>query len=161
MKISFEGPAVFVSDMAVSRQFYEDVLGQKVQADDGPHVLYEGGFSLWQADHAVEIIHEGRGSLPERLGQENYELYFECAELDACWERVDASWDAAIHPVRVHPWGQRGFRVYDPDGHIVEVAEPLPLVVKRMLGEGVSAEEVSKQTGFPLDYVQAVERGEA
>lgn len=29
-----------------------------------------------------------------------------------------------IHPIERQAWGQKVFRFYDPDGHIVEVGEP-------------------------------------
>ena len=32
-----------------------------------------------------------------------------------------------VHPIRTEPWGQRVFRLLDPDGHIVEVGEPQAL----------------------------------
>jgi uncharacterized glyoxalase superfamily protein PhnB len=35
-------------------------------------------------------------------------------------DRVDL-----IHPIVEQAWGQRVFRFYDPDGHAVEVGEPL------------------------------------
>ncbi len=52
------------------------------------------------------------------------------------------------------PWGQRDIRVYDPDKHIVEIAENMNTVIKRFFSQGMSAEEVAKRTMFPLDVVK-------
>ena len=28
-----------------------------------------------------------------------------------------------VHPIKEHSWGQRVFRIYDPDKHIIEIGE--------------------------------------
>jgi len=159
MNITFEGPALFVADITRSRIFYETIMGQDVLADHGRHVAFKGGFSIWQADYAISVVFEGAKGRPKALGLDNFEMYFESGDLDAAWERVAADPAAlarAIHPVRVHPWGQRGFRLRDPDGHIVEVGEPLPLLVRRLMAEGMTYEEIAKTTSIPLDAVKAM-----
>jgi hypothetical protein len=45
-------------------------------------------------------------------------------------------------------------RAYDPDGHIVELAEPMPTVVRRLAAGGLSAEAIRERTGVPLSYVE-------
>jgi len=156
MTISFEGPAAMVADIDVSRAFYEDVLGQEVLADHGPHVAFKGGFSIWQADHAIEVVYAGKKTRPTKLGQNNFELYFESPELDESWAKVEAGWKDIIHPIHVAPWGQRGFRLHDPDGHIVEVGEPLPVLIKRLLNEGLTPEEVTERTSIPVEFVNMI-----
>ena len=90
MGVTFEGPAVFVADIAASREFYETILGQAVAADHGPHVAFAGGFSIWQADCALSVIFEDGAVLPEAAGRERFELYFESDDLEAAWERAEA-----------------------------------------------------------------------
>jgi hypothetical protein len=58
--------------------------------------------------------------------------------------------------LREQPWGQRVFRVYDPDGHIVEIGEPMPVVIQRFLAQGMSAEEAAERTSMPLEIVQKI-----
>jgi hypothetical protein len=65
----------------------------------------------------------------------------------------------AVHPLREHPWGQCVFRVYDPDGHIVEIGEPMPIVIQRFLAQGLSLEAVSEKTSMPLEIVQQIAAG--
>jgi catechol 2,3-dioxygenase-like lactoylglutathione lyase family enzyme len=160
MTMTFSGPALLVADIAVSRAFYEDVLGQAVLADHGPHVAFAAGFSLWQADHATGVIYGGTRQRPAMLGTGNLELYFESEALDADHDRVSGLWKDIIHPVQEAPWGQRGFRLHDPDGHVVEVAEPLPMLVRRLLADGLSVEEISARTSIPAEAVAAMAGGE-
>lgn len=86
------------------------------------------GFSIWQTDHATKIVlgpaaagfqKRAASSLP------GFEIYFESPQLDEAWSKLSAASVTVVHPIRKEPWGQRVFRVRDPDGHIVEVAEPL------------------------------------
>lgn len=158
MAIRFEGSAVFVSSMLDARTFYEQTLGQTVLFAVGDqYIAYEGGFSLWHHQNASESIHGTRPAGPATLqGHENFELYFETEELEDAWARTRASCSEPIHAMREMPWGQHCFRVRDPDGHIVEVAEPMSRVMKRLLDSGLTPEEVAKRTMTPLGLVQAM-----
>lgn len=40
-----------------------------------------------------------------------------------------------LHEIREYPWGQRDIRVYDPDNHIVEIAEDMNTIIKRFLNQ--------------------------
>lgn len=160
MTIKFESSVIFVQDIDVARRFYEDVLEQKVAMDFGPNVGFESGFALWQADHAYEMIFGAPTSDAAPLGRKNIELYFETDALDAVFARVTEAQASLVHPPYEQPWGQRAFRVYDPDGHIVELGEPMPVVVNRMLASGLSMEEVAQRTGMPIEIVQRIAQGD-
>ncbi len=56
------------------------------------------------------------------FGRDNLVLYFESDDLDAAFALV-ASKAPIIHPIKIQDWGGRVFRIYDPDGHIVEIGE--------------------------------------
>ena len=58
-----------------------------------------------------------------------------------------------VHPVHQQPWGQRAMRFYDPDGHIIEVGETMPSVVRRFLAQGLTLEEVAQRMDVPLEYL--------
>jgi len=156
MTITFEGPAIMVADMQAARAFYEDLLGQEVLADFGANVPFKSGFSLWEAGHALNVIYKDGRRPPAPLGQDNVEFYFESPDLDAAWAKVSADWEDVIHPIEEAPWGQRCFRVHDPDGHIVEVGEPLSALIKRLHGQGMTAEAISERTTVPLPMVEAM-----
>jgi hypothetical protein len=55
-----------------------------------------------------------------------------------------------------HPWGQRGFRIYDPDGHIVEFGEPMSETVLRLHEAGLSLDEVAAKSLMPLEFIKMV-----
>jgi catechol 2,3-dioxygenase-like lactoylglutathione lyase family enzyme len=144
---------IFVRDINRSRQFYEDLLHQKVALDFGPNVGFERGLALWQVDHASQMIFGSAGDAGQ-LGHRNIELYFETDDLDTICQHVTEAGVPFIHPIHEQPWGQRAFRVYDPDGHIVELGEPMPVVILRLSSEGMPAEAIAERTGMPLAIVQ-------
>ncbi|MGE4552523.1 MAG: VOC family protein [Desulfovibrionaceae bacterium] len=155
MSTRFAGPAVLVRDLAASRRFYEEILEQTVLADHGPHVAYAGGFSLWLADHASALLAGPEGGAPVSPDGHGFELYFEDEALDAAWARAEAAGARVLHPIVVQPWLQRCFRLLDPDGHVVEVGEPLPGLIRRLAAEGLDAAEISRRTSIPADQVAA------
>ncbi len=156
MSIKFQSSVIFVKDIEASRRFYEELLEQQVEMDFGPNVGFVGGFAIWQVEHAYQMLF---GHAPEddrQLGRENLELYFESEELDTVSARLSEASVQFVHPIREQPWGQRVFRVYDPDGHTVEIGEPMPVVIQRFLSQGMSAEEVAERTFMPLEIVQQI-----
>ena len=156
MTIQFQSSVIFVKDIEASRRFYEELLGQEVLMDHGPNVGFVGGFAIWQVDHAYQMIFERPASEGQQLGRGNCELYFEADDLDAMQAQLSDAGVPFVHPVREHPWGQRVFRVHDPDGHIVELGEPMPAVIQRFLAQEMSAEEVAQRTSMPPEIVQQI-----
>lgn len=148
--MKYQGCLIAVKDMATSKNFYENVLGQKAVMDIGVHVSFEG-FSLQQGFD--EVIGISANSVKSK--EHNFQLYFELYDLDAAFEKMksipELEW---VHEIKEYAWGQRDFRVYDPDYHIIEIAESMESVVKRFLGQGMSVEEVSKKTMYPLDVLK-------
>jgi hypothetical protein len=59
-----------------------------------------------------------------------------------------------IHSVIEHSWGQKGFRVRDPDGNIVEFSESMESVVRRLNNKGLSLEEITKKSMMPIDFIK-------
>ena len=41
-------------------------------------------------------------------------------------------------------------------GHIIEVGEPMSVVVSRLLGQGMSVEQAAERTGMPVEAVQQI-----
>jgi catechol 2,3-dioxygenase-like lactoylglutathione lyase family enzyme len=161
MSIKFESTVLFVKDIEASRRFYEGLLGQKVEMDFGPNVGFVGGFAIWQVDHAYQTIFERPPGEMSQLGRGNCEIYFEADDVDTAYARLSDARVPFAHPVCEQPWGQRVFRVYDPDGHIVELGEPMPVVIRRFLAQGMSAEEAAERTGMPLEIVQQIAKSAA
>ncbi|MGE4294104.1 MAG: VOC family protein [Campylobacterales bacterium] len=122
--------ALFVADVPTSRAFYETLLGVKPVADSGVHVLYSG-FSIWQRSMAHNLIFGG----DRPAGRDGFELCLECGDVAALYETL-RDHPALLNPLIEQPWGQRVFRLRDPDGHLVELSEPLSQVVARLRREG-------------------------
>lgn len=153
MSIEFKNPVVMVSDMSASRHFYEGPLGQVIANDFGANVIYESGLSLWEAKRAGEIIFGSR-ELPTGTG--DFELYFESEDVASAFARLAEAGAEVIQQVHEEPWGQMSFRCYDPGGNIVEVAEPMDALVRRLAATGQTPGEVSERTQMPLEFVLQV-----
>lgn len=126
MNLKFIHPVVFVKDIRVSKDFYAKTLGLKVVGDHGPFVLFEDHFSIHQAQELAVTIWKTNApsdtDLPQ--GQHNLLLYFETNELETIFARLTSK-VRLIHPIEQQAWGQKVFRFYDPDGHVIEVGEPI------------------------------------
>jgi catechol 2,3-dioxygenase-like lactoylglutathione lyase family enzyme len=156
MPPQFQASVIFVKDIKTSRAFYEGLLGQKVLMDHGPNVGFEGGFAIWEVSHAFEMVYRRAPESGGPLGRENLELYFEAADLDAIWQQLSGAGVKAVHPVREQPWGQRVFRVQDPDGHVVEIGEPMPVVIMRYSEQGMDQATIAERTSMPLEVVEMI-----
>lgn len=148
--MKYQGCLLAVKDMEISKNFYEKVLQQKILMDIGVHVTFEG-FSLQQG--YAELIGVPSDSVQEESN--NFQVYFEVEDLDTVYTELKRIpgilW---VHEIKEYPWGQRDVRVYDPDKHIVEIAEDMGVVIKRFIGQGMSVEEVAERTMFPLEVVK-------
>ena len=160
MTITFQSSVLFVRDIAASRRFYEELLGQAVETDHGPSAIFESGFGLWQIDHAFQVIYEHKPHDPKPLGGHDHELHFETADAKAASVRLAEAGVEFVHPLREMPWGKRIFRARDPDGHVVAVGEPMTAVIARLLGQGIPVKAVAERTGMPVEIVEQAARGD-
>ncbi len=150
MSVEFKNPVVMVADIAAARRFYEGLLEQAVAHDFGANVIYKSGLSLWEARRASEIIF-GSGKLP--TGTRDLELYFESSDVRGVSSRLVSAGAEVIQEVHEEPWGQRSFRCFDPDGNIVEIAEPMDVLVRRLAASRLTPEEIAGRTQMPLEFV--------
>ena len=151
--MKFVCPLIVVDNMEVSRNFYEKVLNQKVQFDFGENISFEGGFAIHLKSHFLDLISAGLGDVIQRAN--NFELYFEESDLDGFVEKLqEVDSVEYVHGLKEQPWGQRVIRFYDPDKYIVEVGEPMEVVVKRFLHRGFSVVETAKRTSMPEEFVR-------
>lgn len=144
---------LMVKDMETSRKFYETVLKQEVAMDVGLNVGYKSGLALWQQDYALNVIH-GKKTEPEKGN--DVEVYFESAEIDEAYSAVRSYGAEIVHGIREQPWGQRVFRVFDPDNFIIEIGEPMDALVRRLSREGMSVSEIVIKTMMPEEIIRAI-----
>ncbi len=151
--MNYQSTLLCVQDLQASVAFYRDVLSLSVIEDFGANVTLTGGFSLqsletWKG--FIDVL-EGDITFRHRAG----ELYFEEDDIDAFWQRLRAIGGVQlVHGLKEHPWGQRVVRFYDPDGHIIEVGEAMPAVVRRFLASGLTIAQTAKRMDVSEDYVR-------
>lgn len=58
-----------------------------------------------------------------------------------------------IHKIKEAPWGQQVFRVYEFDGHILEIGEEMHACLRRMKNNGMTMEEIAAKTSYSLSTV--------
>lgn len=157
MNVEYQAALIFVKNVAASRDFYVKVLQQKIEYDFGEDVLFHGGFAIHDANHISGLLFGRKNpNNRSRLGKENFELYFECDDMEGISKKLADSGVTFIHELKQQPWGQRVCRFYDPDNHIVEIGEAMPVVIARYLDEGLSSAEVAERTSMPVEEVERI-----
>jgi catechol 2,3-dioxygenase-like lactoylglutathione lyase family enzyme len=121
--MKFVNPLPFVDDIGRAKRFYAEVMQLDVLEDHGDFVRFDGGFALHDGEALHQTVFGRSAERTGRFGQRNLVLYFEDGDIDAAFARI-AGQVEMIHPVERQAWGQRVFRFFDPDGHIVEIGEP-------------------------------------
>ncbi len=149
--LQFKCPLLAVTDMKKAVAFYEEVIGDRVVMNFGENVQFSGGFALQEMKKWKEMIHTDE----VRSKSNDAELYFEEKDFDDFLEYLkDFPEIEYVHPVEEAPWGQRIVRFYDPDFHIIEVGEPMDAVIKRLFESGMTVEQVSEKSQYPIEYVK-------
>lgn len=151
----FESAVFFVKDVEKSKNFYANILGQKITMDFGRNVGFEGGFAIWDVEYALNTIFSEKAR-SKKIGSNNSEIYFESTDLENLYEKLKEKGVKIIHATRTHPWGQKAFRVFDPDKHIIEFGEPMFIVVNRYHEQGMTIEEISKKTLMPIENINSI-----
>lgn len=157
MSPNYVSAILFVKDIRSSRQFYESTLGQEVEIDHGECVVFKAGFSIWLKEYSRKIIFKGHNSdNTSEKDTAGLELYFETDDIVSLHDKLLRKGTRLLHGIEEQPWGQRVFRIYDPDGYIVEFAEPMVIVIKRYLAQGMTVEETAKRSSMPLEIVRPI-----
>lgn len=121
---------VLVADLPRSIGFYRDVLGLTLAFDDGENyaafdIAPGFGLSLFRADLMHEAI-AGDAALPSR-GADQAVLVLAVDDVDAEASRLaDLGIEIVAAPEDRPDWGIRTVHLRDPDGHLVELNQPLP-----------------------------------
>ncbi len=125
MEIQFVSPVVFVRDIEVSKKFDSELLGLKIIQDDEVFVLFWEHFSIHQARELLATVFEKEMEESSQFqGKNNLLLYFETSDLEGVFARLQNQ-VKLIHPIKQQAWGQKVFRFYDPDHHVIEIGEPI------------------------------------
>lgn len=155
--LRFQLPLLAVRDIEVSKSFYSRLFDQNVVLDLGKNVTLSGGFAL-QEDFAWLTGLEA-GSVISR--SHNMELYFETDDFDGFLKKLGSCPGVElVHPPMTHDWHQQVVRIYDPDGHMIEIGEAMDTVARRFMDLGHSIEETAGLIQHPVEFVAAASRKE-
>ena len=149
----YQSVVLLVKDIEKSKRFYNIILGQKIVMDFGRNVGFEGGLAIWERDYALNLIFQEKAK-DTIVGGNNVEVYFETDDLDNLYRGLVKEKINVIHSIREHPWGQRAFRIRDPDNHILEFAESMESVVRRLNMQGLSLEEIAEKSMMPMEFIR-------
>lgn len=129
-------PIIAVGSVDEVRNFYVDTLGFQ-------HVMGMVGKD-GQLDFCTVVLGEARvmfsraqgGSRPS-AGKQPVEIYLEVEDVDAFHNRLKKKGVAISDPLTVQWWGDRTFKVLDPNGYEIwfytNVAEPKPPVGAKLV----------------------------
>ena len=145
------GVLLVVSDIHISRSFYETVLCQKVSLDLGANIAFESGFAI-QADYADVV---GEPNLKTTYRGNDHQLVTEIEDFDAFINHLQQFDNIVyVHKTKEQPWLQRAVRFYDPDFHIIEVAESMGSIFKRLHSQGMDINKIAELTWHPVEFVR-------
>ena len=145
------GVLLAVNDINISRRFYEKVLSQKVSLDLGGNVSFESGFSI-QADYADVM---GEPNLKVTYRGNDHQLVTEVEDFDEFINHLQQFSNIVyVHITKEQPWRQRAVRFYDPDFHIIEVAESMGSIFKRLYSQGMEINKIAEITWHPVEFVR-------
>ena len=144
---------IAVSDIHASRRFYQQLFGLTLESDYGINVAFTCGLALQQRFHWLAGLPED--SVMQK--SHNMELCFEEEDFDGFLQKL-AAYPAIerLGEVVEHSWGQRVVRFYDPDGHLIEVGESMPMVVRRFLDAGLSMEQAAKRMDLSISDLKVI-----
>lgn len=149
--MKYSGVCIMVEDMERAKRFYTEALSQDIVMDMGQNVTFAGGYSL-------QSEYERLMGIPQKevtQRSNSFEIYFEEDDLDGIIAKLEAYGGVEfLHKKREAPWGQYTILFCDPDGHLIEVGETMPALVRRFSGQGLTPEQVSARTGLPVPAVE-------
>ena len=109
-----------VEDVEKSIKFYKELFGICVLKEfDGNVILTEGlvlqDKKIWEQLVEKEVLFGGNAS----------ELFFVENDLESFQEKLEkCSFEINyVHKLKTYEWGQKAIRIYDPDGHLIEIGE--------------------------------------
>jgi catechol 2,3-dioxygenase-like lactoylglutathione lyase family enzyme len=154
--MTYHSTVIFVSDIERSKAFYTRHLGFSIAHDYGKNVILQPQLTIWEIlpGHIIEKELE-TGGISNR-----FELYFEISAIESKFSELEKAGVCFLHLLREEPWGQRTFRFFDPDGHLIEVGEPVEDFVVNLCKRGMTGMQISIKTGIPVpEVLSLLDRG--
>lgn len=123
---SLDYTVLIVEDLDRSVAFYSDVLGIRLSHRSGGYAQLITGptrLALYTREAMAATLDQPLE--PPARGAPGFEIGFLVADVDAAYREIT---EAGAEPVKEPTdrfWGQRTAYVRDPDGHLVELVQPL------------------------------------
>lgn len=121
MDIQFKTSIALVRSIEESKLFYRDIIGLTVIKEFDTFVLFQDHFAIHAADLFYQYINKPYHG--EKMGHDNVDYYFTTSDLVGFQEKLKGEQVTFIHEIHQHEWGEKVIRVYDPDGHIIEIGD--------------------------------------
>jgi catechol 2,3-dioxygenase-like lactoylglutathione lyase family enzyme len=151
--MGFKSVILVVEDVIRSRKLYEEILGCKVEMDfDIYNVGFEGGLALYKKSFFSEMI-DSEDFLSRA---HNLAIYFEFDDIYIIRDMIIKSQFEFVHDIKEQSWGQKLFRFYDYDKHIIEIAENMNSVLENMYNNGMSVTMIAEKTGYKVEEVTKI-----
>ena len=150
--MKFHSSVVFVKDIEQSKDFYTRFLGFSVEHDFGENVILNNGVTLWEIDPKHTISKE----LKTSNASNRFELYFEEEDVEKVFDVLESAGIQFLHKIHEEPWGQRTFRFFDLDNHLIEIGEPFEVFVNNMYRNGLTVIQISEKSGISVDTVEGL-----
>lgn len=109
-----------VSDIEKSKAFYHELFGLDILSDFGGNVIMTEGLVLQERELWEKALEK-----KVCVGGHDAELYFEESNMDAFLKKLE-DYNFPIEYLsecKENDWGKRVIRIYDPDRHVIEIAE--------------------------------------
>lgn len=150
--MKFHSTVIFVKEIEQSKDFYTRHLDFSVEHDFGKNVILSNGLTIWE----IMDNHMISKQLETRKASNRFELYFESEDIEAKCNMLEKAGIRFLHKIHEEPWGQRTFRFFDPDDHLIEIGEPLEVFVRNMSRKGMSVKQISEKSGIPVDTLRTL-----
>ena len=113
---------IVVTDIEKSKAFYKELFGLEVLTDFGGNVILTEGLVLQERKLWETLVEKDI-----KTGGHDAELYFEENNMDLFIEKLKCSEFEIeyLSECEENAWGKRVIRLYDPDRHVIEIAEVL------------------------------------
>jgi lactoylglutathione lyase len=115
-----------VEDLDVALAFWVDLLGLRLDHRSDPFVQLATGptrICLYQREAFGRT--SGHAVARDAARARAFEVGFKVDDVDAAWAAFLAAGAEGVCAPTDRPWGQRTAYLSDPDGHLVELAQPL------------------------------------
>ncbi|WP_233867683.1 VOC family protein [Paraburkholderia adhaesiva] len=118
--MKFASVRVVTPDVERLVAFYQRLSGiEAVRLADGfAEIRFEGSTLAISSEHLIKLFNVGAATA---AANRSAILEFEVDDVDAVFERMNASGTPIVMPTTLMPWGNRSLLLRDPDGNLVNL----------------------------------------